>query len=209
MYSNLKSYYFTRKYTVGKGRIIFTAPFIRLHIIKDKSARIQLDGDLILIPHIDTKGCVRINLASNSILRINNNFTVGDGVGLFLDINATLEIEGQHNESASGITCNTQIMCYQSIKIGADFLCSWNVYITDSDWHILYKNGNKMPYNADVSIGNHCWIGSNVIIGKGTIIGDNCIIPAFSKISHKTIQSGSVYGGLSPREIARDLTWNR
>lgn len=30
--------------------------------------------------------------------------------------------------------------------------------------------------DGEVHIGNHCWIGSNVILLKGTTIGDNCVI---------------------------------
>ena len=44
---------------------------------------------------------------------------------------------------------------------------------------------------APVSIGKHCWIGSNVVILKGVTIGDNCVIGA-GCVVYKDVPSGSI-----------------
>ena len=41
----------------------------------------------------------------------------------------------------------------------------------------------------DVTIGNHCYIGANVVIGSGCVIGDHVVIH-----SNVTVYSGSVIG---------------
>jgi acetyltransferase-like isoleucine patch superfamily enzyme len=47
-------------------------------------------------------------------------------------------------------------------------------------------------YNiGEITIGNNCWIGSNVIILKDVTIGDNVVIGA-GCIIHKSIPSDSV-----------------
>lgn len=44
---------------------------------------------------------------------------------------------------------------------------------------------------APISIGKHCWIGSNVVILKGVTIGDNCVIGA-GCVVYKDVPSGSI-----------------
>lgn len=44
---------------------------------------------------------------------------------------------------------------------------------------------------GNVTIGNRCWIGSNVVILKGANIGDNCVIGAGCIISGN-IESGTL-----------------
>lgn len=44
---------------------------------------------------------------------------------------------------------------------------------------------------APISIGKHCWIGSNVVILKGVTIGDNCVIGA-GCIIYKDVPANTV-----------------
>lgn len=69
----------------------------------------------------------------------------------------------------------------ERITIGDGTLFGENVKIYDHNH--CYKNVavpiKKQGFTtAPVSIGKHCWIGSNVIILKGVTIGDNCVIGA-------------------------------
>lgn len=80
------------------------------------------------------------------------------------------------------------------ISIGRGTIFGENVKIYDHNH--LYKDISKsikvQGYkSAPISIGNHCWIGSNVVILKGVTIGDNCVIGAGCVIA-KSIESGSV-----------------
>lgn len=45
--------------------------------------------------------------------------------------------------------------------------------------------------NGEVHIGNHCWIGSNIVILKGVNIHDNCVIGAGCVVSGD-IPEGSI-----------------
>ena len=60
--------------------------------------------------------------------------------------------------------------------------------------------------NGTIYIGEHCWIGSNVVILKGANIGDNCVIGAGTIIS-TDIESGCVVkngGNLVIERVRRD-----
>lgn len=85
---------------------------------------------------------------------------------------------------------NTTLYCRNRITVDIATIVSQNVVIRDSDVHRIVGEVN----NAPVSIGNHCWIGTNVIILKGVTIGDNSVIGTGSVVIHD-IPAGCVAAG--------------
>lgn len=71
--------------------------------------------------------------------------------------------------------------CLEFIQIGEDCLFGENVKIYDHN-HRFRTDNQKIKEQgyatASITIGNNCWIGSNVVILKGTRIGNNCVIGA-------------------------------
>ena len=81
-----------------------------------------------------------------------------------------------------------------SITIGDGTLFGENVKVYDHNH--CYKDTSipikDQGYTAvPITIGKHCWIGSNVIILKGVTIGDNCVIGA-GCIIYKDVPNNSV-----------------
>ena len=80
------------------------------------------------------------------------------------------------------------------ITIGAGTLFGENVKVYDHNH--CYKD-TSIPIkdqgytSAPITIGKHCWIGSNVVILKGVTIGDNCVIGAGCVI-YKDVPDNSV-----------------
>lgn len=86
------------------------------------------------------------------------------------------------------------VCAINSITIGNGTIFGENVKLYDHN-HI-YSDPNlpikKQGYtSAPVTIGHHCWIGSNVVILKGVTIGDNCVIGA-GCIVYKDVPAGCV-----------------
>lgn len=72
------------------------------------------------------------------------------------------------------------IAANEMICIGDNNLFGENVKIYDHN-HKFDKDSliKSQGYsNSSVTIGDNCWIGSNVVILKGTIIENNCVIGA-------------------------------
>lgn len=86
------------------------------------------------------------------------------------------------------------LVAMSSIKIGEGTLFGENVKIYDHN-HRFNKFSTPIKnqgYSVNpVEIGNHCWIGSNVVILKGSKIGNNCVIGAGCVIS-SNIKSGMI-----------------
>jgi acetyltransferase-like isoleucine patch superfamily enzyme len=138
-------------------------------------------------------------------VKFKKDFSIGPGGQISLMSGAILSIGGQLKESGSGITSNSILMVKKSLKIGYDFICAWDVYITDCDWHQI----SGQEAQADVEIGNHVWIANSCNILKGTKIGDNCIIASNSKLINKQFDDDSLIAGIPAKIIKNDIQWSR
>lgn len=121
--------------------------------------------------------------------QLKGNFTFRKGFTLVIDDKGIIEI---------GDNCFFNNYCTlaarSSITIGEGSLFGENVKVYDHN-HCFHNplipikdQGYK---SAPISIGNHCWIGSNVTILKGVSIGDNCVIGA-GCIVHESISAGTL-----------------
>jgi acetyltransferase-like isoleucine patch superfamily enzyme len=73
------------------------------------------------------------------------------------------------------------LVSMKSIEIGDGTLFGENVKIYDHNhkFNNLDIAIKKQGYSIEsITIGSHCWVGSNVVILKGTHIGNNCVIGA-------------------------------
>lgn len=202
---NIRTWYLSRLIDEGLGKIVITKPFLHVQIKKGKGAKLIIKGKLRIVSHLGGTTPVRILLAENSILKIDGDFVIGQGVRFALGSNAILSFGGKVHETDSGITSDTLIMVHKRVEIGNDFLCAWGVFITDSDWHQIVGQ----PQQSDVTIGNHVWIANNSSILKGTIIGDNCVIASHSKVINKTFNSDSLIAGIPAKVVRTNVQWNR
>ncbi len=202
----IKSIYYSKYIDKGSnGKIIITNPYITIKINKSKGSKLIVNGDVVINSHIGGTNPIIITLGVNSTLKIDGDFIIGNGVRLAVSDNAFLYFGGKDIESGSGITADSVIMCYKSITIGKDFLCAWNVFITDSDWHTI---DNKQHY-ANVAIGDHVWIANNSSVLKGSTISDNSIVASLSKISNKLYPPNSMLAGIPAKVIKSNISWSR
>lgn len=67
------------------------------------------------------------------------------------------------------------------------------------------ENGEvyDLEYGKPVTVGNDCWIASNVVICGGVTIGDNCVIGAGSVVT-RDIPAGSLAAG-NPCRVIRKI----
>jgi acetyltransferase-like isoleucine patch superfamily enzyme len=203
--SYLRSKIMTIKYVdSGSGRIKLSDAFVNVKIKKEKGSQIILNGKLILQPHFGGNSTTSITMGENSQLVINGNFVLGDGIKIFINSNAKLILGGCKNEPTSGITSNSVIMVYKKITIGKDFLCSWNTFITDCDWHSM--EGIK-PY-SEVSIGDHVWVGNNCSILKGTTLNDNVVVTSYSKLININMPKSVMIAGVPAKIIKENVRWS-
>lgn len=114
-----------------------------------------------------------IYMKEGSSIEINGFVNVGRGSLLWL-------LEGAHlsigkNTYFAGLNIVTSA---SSIKIGDDCAISWDVVISDNDFHDLTINGRQKKRSLPVVIGDRVWIGMGAKILKGVTIGHDSVIGA-------------------------------
>lgn len=86
-----------------------------------------------------------------------------------------------------------------TIGDGTLFGESVKIYCHNHNYKYISRHIKEQGYScASVSIGKHCWIGSNVIILKGVKIGDNSVIGT-GCVVYKDVPSNTVM--LNKQEI--------
>lgn len=96
----------------------------------------------------------------------------------------------------------TEVIAAESVAIGDDCAISWDVVITDTDYHELHGSKRTAP----VVIGDHVWIGARASILKGVTIGDGAVIAAGAVVT-KDVPPGTLVAGSPARAIRSDVTW--
>jgi acetyltransferase-like isoleucine patch superfamily enzyme len=195
-----------RKISNKDAQVNLNNPFFKIKVIKEKGAKFIVKGKLTLCTHFGENTPVYINLYENSTLEIDGDFSIGNGVQIHVDKNGLLRIGGKAFERESGITRNSKIYAYKHIEIGKDFLCGWDNFITDCDWHYVESDKLSKP-QSDVIIGDHVWITNDCSILKWTQIGHDSIVGCKSLLSGKLYPSNSLIGGIPAKVIEGNYKW--
>ena len=97
----------------------------------------------------------------------------------------------------------------KEIKIGNNCIFGEDVKIYDHN-HKYSEKDAGIPIHSqgftskEVSIGNNCWIASNVVITGGVTIGEGCVIGAGSVVT-RDIPPNSLAAG-NPCRVIREIT---
>jgi serine acetyltransferase len=139
---------------------------------------------------------------SDLIMLKGSSFTVDDlmvssGFNIILYPGAKLTI------GSGFINYNVKINCFQEISIGSEVLISNNTIIRDNDGHYLTGQSTE---RSPVCIGNHVWIGMNVIILKGVHIGDGAMVAAGSVVT-RDVPERCLVGGVPAKVIRQNIDW--
>ena len=94
---------------------------------------------------------------------------------------------------------------------GNDCMMSTDIFIRNADPHLIYSTETKRRVNPtrSVFVGDHVWIGQDVMLLKGTQIGSGSIVGAHAVVSGKKIPSNTSWAGNPARQIGEKIFWSR
>ena len=131
---------------------------------------------------------LRITTSNNSTVAIGKNFSCFD---------CTID---NHDEAG------------KSVEIGEDCMFSHGIKIRTSDGHTIYDLTTKEILNkpkSGIRIGNHVWVGVDVVILKDVSIPSNCIIGAKSLVNKSFEEQNVVIAGTPAKIIKTNVGWDR
>lgn len=129
----------------------------------------------------------------------------------------------------NSIVGDAKIISRNHIKIGKNFLTSWNVFIQDFDPHPV--KGSDRAIQVDmmcegfypqfkamkpskvliwefssepITIGDNAWLGANVTILKGAQVGNNCIIASGAVVLKGIYPDNSIIAG-NPARVVKEI----
>lgn len=174
------------KHVIKKANRVLRGIFFAFRTTKSGS-KLQVSGS-----HIISK-------CSNTKLIIGNKVMLYDKVNFYLDQPGAEIIIGDRTY----INRRTEIMSKASVTIGKDCAISWDVVISDTDYHQIVGTSSTKP----IVIGDEVWIGCKSTILKGVTIGKGAVVAAGSVVT-KDVEAYTLVGGIPAKVIKRNVRWN-
>lgn len=106
----------------------------------------------------------------------------------------------------SFVNREVKIICNKSITIGDDCIIAMGTVIRDND------GGNHQIFDPNyenakpIVIGNHVWLGENVMLLKGVTIGEGAIVAASSLVT-KDVPPHALVAGSPAKIIRENVNW--
>jgi len=141
----------------------------------------------------------------------NNRISIGENCTIYGSFNIAA---GGTLLIGSGVTCTGPLSIYvfegTTVTIGDNCLFSNNVIFRPSDAHRIFDQETKVRINnpANITLGNHVWVGEHVSILKGSIIPDGCVIGTRSLVTKRFSEPNCIIAGNPAKIIRRGIYWN-
>jgi len=149
---------------------------------------------------------VKLHLVGENLhCRIGADCRLSGGQYQLEDLGSRLEI----GENCTIFTPMVSAMEGSIVKIGQDCLIAYGSDIRNSDAHSILDATTRQRINpaANVTIGDHVWIGNGVQILKGVNIGPRAVVAARSVVT-KDIPAHVLVGGSPARIIREGVDWD-
>lgn len=148
---------------------------------------------------ITIKGCnCKVHIGKDSNLNNCHLYIEDDGGEIFIGKHVT--VTGQ---------TNLAVIEGKKIIIGEDCLFSSEISFRVGDSHSILDKETRKRINpsADISIGNHVWIGHSAKVLKGAVVGKNSIIATGAIVTGKHFPNNSIIGGIPGKVLKEGVEW--
>lgn len=157
---------------------------------------------------------IKISCTNNNVIKIGRNFKGNFNIPCPMSNGCSLII----GDNVNIIFANIPLHDEPNLKvlINNDVLISYGVEIRVSDGHTIFETDSNKVLNmpANITIGQHCWVGMNTLILKGSHVPNNSIIGAGSIYLKNSFNSaynnngGYLFAGQPAKVIRKNINWD-
>jgi len=109
-----------------------------------------------------------------------------------------------------GVTgADVSFIIVNGLEVGDGFLIAWGSKFLDDDFHEIDFPGRKVKKDKRIIIGDHVWIGTNVLMLSGSRIPNGCVVAAGSVVTRVFEQENCLIGGNPAKVIKENVTWDQ
>lgn len=187
----------------GRGYLV---PYKNAVISLGINAKIELYDDNFYVnyhkPSLCSKAEAYVKLLEGATLIIRGRTVLNYLSTIEVHNNAIVDVGEAY------INTGAVILAAKRIDIGRDVLISRQVFIFDSDHHIICnEQGKQTNTAAEISIGNHVWIGLKCTILRGAKLEEGVVVAADSVVGGK-IKKGLLAQG-NPARGFMPIIWEK
>ena len=141
----------------------------------------------------------KVTIADNCVIKSGVFWIEDNNCEIFIDSKTTIE------SVDFGVSENNS-----KVYIGKDCMLSSGIKFKTGDSHSIIDSEKNIRINpaGNIYIGNHVWIGQEVIVLKNTTIGDNCVIGIRSLVA-KTFDENLLIAGTPAKILKEKINWIR
>jgi len=180
------------------GKNIFANDHVIIKGLENIHTKGLLQIGMWYVGFMHKKDITYLNINGKLIFR--DSYSIGKGCRFDIGHGAIAEFGKGY------VNARTNFIIMHGITVGNDCVISWGCEFLDADFHDVVYSGKK-ERSPLIEIGNHVWIGSNVIVLKGSRIPDGCVIASGSVVSAVFEKSGCLIGGNPAKVIKENVEW--
>ena len=195
-----------------------------------KECKVEFEGNFIIcFSPFTLKNSQIIFRGKNNILYIDKDVIIAESVLNFDGDNSVIFLGSSSRQYKLSLTIRYNSYAYfgkncsfngllrcilseeRNIFIGNDVMFSFGIWLRISDPHLIYDSFTHTRINPTKSIyiGDHVWVGQDVLILKDSYVGSGSILAARTVLSSKIVPSNSLYGGVPAKMLKTGIFWLR
>ena len=143
----------------------------------------------------------RTYLNVKGALKFRSSYSIGRGCRFDIGPNADAVF------GTGFVNPNSMFIIMHGIEVGDGTFISWNCQFIDDDFHAIKDQRRLSSKEHTIQVGNHVWIGCNVIVLKGVVIPSGCVVAAGSVVTKSFTEENALIAGIPAKIIRKSIDW--
>ena len=201
---------FSRIKIRGHGNRIIVSREIGIRSLLGTSIKINGSNNVMELGAIRVEGKLRISIGGEC-----NRLVIGDDVRVGEQLRIEMIKRCRQTRVSLGAKTSFRDVTIRnfdhgsSVKIGRDCMFSYDVLISNTDEHAIFKDGILCNAAKELVIGDHVWVGIGATIFKNSHVASGSVVAAHSCVTRRFADENAVIAGVPACVMKTGVRWTR